>query len=137
MPETPLIYKKAQIGGASALIREEGFFTSVMRRSSPARPGGDAPDTASFDAETPEVSGLLGNVPSANEYRLENSKADADEAGVRVRLALLAHAVLGFRYCLLPISALAVSRSITVVRNHQPTCTCCCSLRPPACAARA
>ncbi len=114
MPTTPLVYKKAQVDGVSTLVREEGFLSSAMRRASPRQVAAAASEPKPSDLEAGEVSGLLQR-ESARQVTVVS--AEAEEIEVHVRLALLAHTALGFRYCLLPLSALVVSGSISVVSH--------------------
>lgn len=120
MPETPLIFKKAEIGNVPPPVREGGLFSSAMRRGSP-RQGAVATDPTPRDSETQEVTGLLAR-PSSLPQAVPILENDVNAAAVHTRVALLVHAALGFRYCLLPLSALAVSGSVSVVgrASHGP-----------------
>lgn len=120
MPTTPLVYKKAEIEGASTLVREEGFLSSAMRRASPRPNLASEPDPS--DPESGEVSGLLEREQSIQAKAVKVKaeaidKAEAEEVEVHARLALLAHTALGFRYCLFPLSALVATGSISVVSH--------------------
>eukprot|EP01046_Picozoa_sp_COSAG06_P022365 COSAG06_NODE_1731_length_8560_cov_24.811488_5_plen_132_part_00 len=81
--------------------------------------------TLATDASRYEVSSLLpGTSPavtvdderSPKPSILELAPIDASAAAaLHTRVALLVHTALGFRYCLLPLSALAVSGSVPAV----------------------
>ena len=77
MPDSPLVYKKAQIDGVTTLIKEEGFLSSAMRRSSPRQPATASDPRPTLDAQ--EVSGLLANTPSVQE---RGPKVETEEVAV-------------------------------------------------------
>ena len=125
MPTAPLVYKKAHIDGVS---EDHSFLSSAMRRASP-RPNPTPPDPAT-DASPHEVSSLLsatsvqqGDETKPSSLELPRSHAST-AASLHARQALLVHAVLGFRYCLLPLSALVVSGSVAVVSSTAPPPPC-------------
>lgn len=118
MARTPLLYRSAAyVYGSSSPASPPpsyaGRIAGMRSRASPRQPAAD-------DAALPAPHEIASLIPTTSMLQrpeaISGSRlaAPSSDGSRSVRLALLAHTLLGFRYCLLPLSALVVGGSVAV-----------------------
>ena len=112
MARTPLLYKSAEFGTTSPTSPPPSYAGRMRSRASPRQPDDAAPAPHEIASLIPGAGTTLQRPDAVAGSR---PAAPSSGGGTRsVHLALLAHTLLGFRYCLLPLSALAVGGSVPV-----------------------